>query len=828
MTLQYRRVVLYISGVFGSSLILWMALFSNISVYGQLSVNSSQNNDDKNLFITMLNLERIRNQIILTEKSLTVGDKDMAFVHAYIPHSVIFPSVKDQLNNISSQSVSQLESLLTDLPIRIKAGESVELQGKLQNDLRSIEQILDSILMQDLGQDVLSNKTVVANILVFLLRDAEQSYRLSNAVTSTNQQQDDKSSNQLFSKVDYENSQGLVNISMSNYEKIGSSLDDRRRQEIDAFFSQLENSIVQKASIESISQLVTAIERDLAEYLLSSSSNQGATTQIKNEHSQYFSTIRNLLSDVITEVSENSNYRAADKAAMTAYLDNYEYLEAPIERLNATLMEDIEVDMREELRNMLKEEQSPAAIQGFVDGILVKVSEAEQLLESESSLTSQNQTGAANTRQSPPGFADIEGLSQGFGTYTGERRQMGETEDPSKAAVRGDIDQIRIKLDESLSLYKQGKIQEALTTSRSAYLDSYEKVEIPLRPIDPDFTLDMEIKFAQLRNLLQSNAEYNQVLKKTSEIKSGLDESERLVSGTGVIAPTIAFSSSFSLIFREGLESALIIGAILTYLEDSRNERFKKYVYYGILIAAAATALTWFIAQYVIELSGASRELIEAIAGISAVAVLFWVSFWVLNKIETKKWIEFVKAKVWKATTTGSVMVFVMLSFFTVYREGFETVLFYQALFSFAKYMEWYVVAGMISGLAVIIGVAIVVRKIGKKLPLRVLFGLTMGIGAYMSIAFIGNAIREFQELGYISTTHLIGTVPRLDINLATMTGIHPTVETIVAQMILLSVYIIGSLYILVVQPRKKKAIEASRKSMADLEKRRSSSNLPD
>ena len=814
-------------GVFASSLILWMALFSNISAYGQLSVNSSQNNDDKNLFITMLNLERIRNQIILTEKSLTVGNKDMAFVHAYIPHSVIFPSVKDRLNNISSQSVTQLESLLTDLPISIKAGESVELQGKLQSDLRLIEQILDSISKQEVGQDVLSNKTVVANIVVFLLRDAEQSYRLSNAVTTTNQQQDDKSSNQQFSKVDYENSQGLVNISSSNYEKIGSSLDDRRRQEIDAFFSQLENSIVQKASIESISQLVTAIERDLAEYLSSSSSNQGATTQIKNEHSQYFSTIRNLLSDVITEVSENSNYKTADKAAMTAYLDNYEYLEAPIERLNATLMEDIEVDMREELRNMLKEEQSPAAIQGFVDGILVKVSEAEQLLESESSLAGQNQTGASSMTQSRPGFADIEGLSQGFGIYTGERRQMGETEDPSKAAVRGDIDQIRIKLDETLNLYKQGKIQEALTTSRSAYLDSYEKVEIPLRPIDPDFTLDMEIKFAELRNLIQSNAEYSQVLKKTSEIKSGLDESERLVSGTGVIAPTIAFSSSFSLIFREGLESALIIGAILTYLEASRNERFKKYVYYGILIAAAATALTWFIAQYIIELSGASRELIEAIAGISAVAVLFWVSFWVLNKIETKKWIEFVKAKVWKATTTGSVMVFVMLSFFTVYREGFETVLFYQAIFSFAKYMEWYVVAGMISGLAVIIGVAIVVRKIGKKLPLRVLFGLTMGIGAYMSIAFIGNAIREFQELGYISTTHLIGTVPRLDINLATMTGIHPTLETIVAQMILLSVYIIGSLYILVVQPRKKKAIEASRKSMADLEKRRGSVNLP-
>jgi len=355
--------------------------------------------------------------------------------------------------------------------------------------------------------------------------------------------------------------------------------------------------------------------------------------------------------------------------------------------------------------------------------------------------------------------------------------------------------------------------------SRSAYLDSYENIEIPLRPIDPDFTLEMEIKFAELRNLIQSDAPYEQVDAKVIEIRRGLDESERLVSGTGIVAPAIAFSTSFSIIFREGLESALIVGAILTYLEASRNERFKKYVYYGIVLAVAATAVTWFIAQFIIQISGASRELIEAIAGVSAVAVLFWVSFWILNKVETKKWIEFVKAKVWKATTTGSVMVFVMLSFFTVYREGFETVLFYQAMISFAKYMEWYVVAGLVVGLGVIIGVTFVVRKLGKKLPLRVLFGLTMGIGAYMSIAFMGNAVREFQEVGYISTTQLIGTVPRLDINTATMTGIHPTLETILAQVILLGVYLAGSLYVLVVQPRRNRAIESARKSRADFKK---------
>jgi high-affinity iron transporter len=98
-----------------------------------------------------------------------------------------------------------------------------------------------------------------------------------------------------------------------------------------------------------------------------------------------------------------------------------------------------------------------------------------------------------------------------------------------------------------------------------------------------------------------------------------------------------------------------------------------------------------------------------------------------------------------------------------------------------------------------------------------------MGIGAYMSIAFLGNAVREFQEVGYISTTHMIGTIPRLDINLATMTGIHPTLETVVAQFILLSVYIVGSLYVLIIQPRRKKKIETSRKSMADIERKKTS-----
>jgi high-affinity iron transporter len=767
---------------------------NSFSAYGQVLSNTDA-------LIVMVNIERIRTQLWLTEQSLDKGNAEMAFAHAFIPHTTTFPAIKDQLTKIAGeQSTNELESLLTDLPLRMRSGEYSE--EKTRESIGQIRGLLDEIAQQSVGPEFLSDKGMISQVVVFLLRDAVQSYTtISNASNGSGNENPQHN-------IEYENAVGLVHIARQNYQETLSSLiqDTRRKAEIESFFNELENSLAQRMDDESILRLTTAIERDLAEELSVSEGSESTS-----EHRQYFVTIRTLLANITSEVN-NGNYEQADQYAVTAYLDNYEYLEAPIEKHDPNLMLSIEVEMREELRSMIQARESPQSINAFVEGILVKLDQAEELLRNDPSFNQGSSPSSSSAL-----FADIEGLQAGFGTYAGERRDIGEAEDPAKAAVRSDIDTIRMQLDETLRLHKEGNYDGALITSRSAYLDSYESVEIPLRPIDPDFTLEMEIKFAELRNLIQAHAPYEQVEAKVVEIRRGLDESERLVSGTGILAPAIAFSTSFSIIFREGLESALIVGAILTYLEASRNAGFKKHVFYGIVIAIGATAVTWFIAQFIIEISGASRELIEAIAGVSAVAILFWVSFWVLNKIETKRWIEFVKAKVWKATTTGSLMVFVMLSFFTVYREGFETVLFYQAMLSYAKYMEWYIVAGFVLGLGVIVTTAIIVRKLGRRLPLRVLFALTMGIGAYMSIAFMGNAIREFQELGYISTTPLIGIVPRLDINMATMTGIHPTLESIVAQVILLAVYVVGSLYILIFKPRRQKRIEEARKSREDL-----------
>jgi high-affinity iron transporter len=817
--------------------------------------------NNTNAFIVFFNLQRIQTQLSLAQKALERGDNYMAFAHAYIPHSVIFPSIKNLVEHVDDKGLSatRLESALTDLPLMIKSTSPLDI---VRNTIVKDKNLLNSISDKIIEQVVKSDRTpIMLQTAMFLLGDAEKSYQLSKAGISSKNYHDGGGQNNKgilnreLTQVDYENAAGLVNTSRSIYRQISTSIgNNNKNSEIDLSFNQLDYLVRNQSNSQLVSRLIYSIEKNIQGQSvlipfpnpgLSNANTNNISSGPVNQYPQYFSTIRKLLQDLVINLNKG-DYISADRAAVSAYLDNFEYLEPPIEKHDSKLKSDIELGMREQLRQMIKEKMPYNKIASYVnDVIILKLDKAQAILKNDLSYTestmNQNNTllssittngnrmittatNPLTTSSAIAGingkpFADIQTLSKGFGIYTGERRNIGQASDASKLSVRNNIDHIRLSLEDMLKQYSKGSYDEAISTSRSAYLDSYENIEVPLRPINPDFTLDMEIKFAELRNLIQAKSSYEKVQDKAFEIRQGLDESERLVSGTGVIAPTIAFSTSFSIIFREGLESALIIGAILTYLEALRNERFKKHVFYGIAIAVSATAVTWFIAQYIIEISGVNRELIEAIAGISAVAVLFWVSFWVLNKVETKKWIEFVKAKVWKATTTGSVLVFVMLSFFTVYREGFETVLFYQAMLSFAKYMEFYVIAGLVLGLAIIVGVVFLIRKLGKKLPLRVLFGLTMGIGAYMSIAFMGNTIRSFQEAGYIPTTHMIGIIPRLDINLVKMTGIHPTLETTVAQILLLSIYLIGSLYILVLQPKRKKAIEISRKSMSDLER---------
>ncbi|MGQ0792287.1 MAG: FTR1 family iron permease [Nitrosopumilaceae archaeon] len=703
--------------------------------------------------ITKVGLELIQSSIVSGD--LKTAEKSSEFTSDFFGKQV------QVLRAVDSQTSDEIHVMLLDLHANILSQGDA---NQIKSEIETVNKLLDKIQNPDV-----KNEFVISNILSI----ADENYQVGI-------QENDEASYQIAKSLVY-SSKDLFVISPNNF-------DQRLRLELDSFFQDLINQVEQKTDFVIVGTVITAIQRDL----------MGTETVVLDQQNLY-NVIRDLYEQLLVALDSN-DYVRAEELATEAYLENFEYLEADIEIVDASLLYTLEINMREELRNMIKNHEDSQKISTFLEkSILPDLEKAEDLV--------------YQHKSSSPTSIGIEASA----ISDRDLKEIGDATEDEKSGVRNEIDFIRDSLESVMIYYQNGDYQAAYTAARTAYLDSYEFVEIPLRSIDPDFTLEVEFQFADLRNLIKEQAPFEDVQQAAVKIKRSLDESERLVTGTGAIAPAIAFSSSFSIIFREGLESVLILGAILSYLEASRNTKFKPYVYYGVILAIAATAVTWFIASYVIEISGANRELIEAVAALSATAVLFYVSFWILNKIETKKWIEFVKAKIWQATTTGGVMVFVMLSFFTVYREGFETVLFYQAMSSFAKYMEVYVSLGFVLGIISLLVVYYGMRRLGRKLPLRALFALTMGIGAYLSLAFLGNAIRELQTLDVISYTSLLGIMPRLDINLATMTGIYPTLETIIGQIILLGVYLSASFYVLFLRPRKEKQITAMRKSRGDI-----------
>ena len=701
----------------------------------------------------------------ITQTSLTLVEINLKDGNTETSKKFIDFASKQFSNNL--QELRQSDPNLTD-EIHISL---IDLQTKQINSDNRLEISSQIKKINDLLSTISEDTEYNPNVVVALLIIADQQY------------ENFESNGDEFS---YQVSLGFIERANQIF-YAGTDYDERQKIELESFFNDLFEQVKNKDSFSSIGTLISFIQRDLL--------GTDVLTAAGIDNSNLYNVIREMYGELLIEL-DNGNYDKAEEIGIEAYLENFEYLEPEIEIADAELLYQLEWDMREELRAMIKNKESPETIRTFlVDSIIPRLDIAEGKV---ADLKSQGVI-----------------IQEAFASKN--VKPMGSASEGQKGEVRDEIDFIREQLMATQIYYEQGDTQSAYASARTAYLDSYEYIEIPLRTIAPDFTLEVEFEFATLRNLINENAPVDEIDKAIIAIERSLDESERLVSGTGTIAPMIAFVSSFAIIFREGLESVLILGAIVTYLEASRNIKFKKYVHYGIVLAIGATAVTWFIASYVIEISGVNRELIEAVAALSATAILFYVSFWILNKIEHKRWMEFVKAKVFQASTTGGVMVFVLLSFFTVYREGFETVLFYQAMFGFAKYMELWVGLGFILGIVSLLAIYYGFRKLGKRLPLRVLFGLTMGIGAYLSIAFLGNAIREFQVLDYVPYTSMLGIIPRLDINVATMTGIYPTLETTIGQIVLLSVYVVASLYVLILRPRRQKALATMRKSRAQV-----------
>jgi high-affinity iron transporter len=368
---------------------------------------------------------------------------------------------------------------------------------------------------------------------------------------------------------------------------------------------------------------------------------------------------------------------------------------------------------------------------------------------------------------------------------------------------RAEIDKASTLVDQALEAYKAGDREKAYDLARDAYLKHYEFVEIPMRLRDPNTVLDTEFKFQRMRNDMRDGASVDQIRRDVAEVRAGLVASDRALADKGVAAPAVAFAFSFSILFREGIEAVLLIAILLGSLSAGSAQNYRRPLGWGVAAAVGATALTWLLTALVIDLAPVNREVLEAVTALLAVVVLVAVSFWLVSRLEHRRRQEFMRARVASAMAAGTTAAFVGLGFTAVYREGFETVLFYQALSLFAEGLDLWVVLGAVTAAIALGAAGYAILKAGKQLPLKPMLITGASILLLLSVAFAGNAVRSLQSADIVQATPV--SSPRLPVFLAELTGIHPTREGIALQVVMLLVFVLGAAYVFAWQPARRK-----------------------
>ena len=365
---------------------------------------------------------------------------------------------------------------------------------------------------------------------------------------------------------------------------------------------------------------------------------------------------------------------------------------------------------------------------------------------------------------------------------------------------------VRAQVDTVYALARTGD-PGASTRALDAYM-TFEQVERELRGRDAALAAELETDFAALRAAAGAGAG-PELDAARERLATGLDRAAAAL-GAG-LSRTNLFVQSFVIMLREGLEAILIVGALMTFLAKMGASDRRRHVHGGILAAIVASLLTALALETVFHLSAAHQEALEGATMVVATVVLFYVSYWLLSKMEVVKWTRFVKSKVQDAVTHGSALALGTAAFLAVYREGFETVLFYKALFISAGpgAAAAPVLAGMLAGFILLVGVYVAMNRFGVRLPLKPFFAVTSAFLYYMALVFAGTGIAELQEGGFVSLTPLAG-VPRVP-----AIGLHPTVETLTAQGLLVVLALVALVWTFVIEPRRAIAAERGRSGEA-------------
>jgi high-affinity iron transporter len=356
--------------------------------------------------------------------------------------------------------------------------------------------------------------------------------------------------------------------------------------------------------------------------------------------------------------------------------------------------------------------------------------------------------------------------------------------DAAQQSLQG-IPLARGRLQASLAAYRSGAKTEATQLALSAYLDGVEPVEAQLNTRDSALRARIETAMGAFRTALSNGAPVDVIVKQGGEVDGLLARAQDITAETAGDATTM-FLGAFTILVREGLEALLVVVALLAFLRKAERHEALRYVHAGWVLALVAGGITWAIASYAISISGAGRELTEGLSSLFAAVVLLSVGLWMHQKSIGGRWQAYLKEKMTAALDHRSAWFLFGLAFISVYREVFETILFYAALWNEGQ--QAWLLGGIAAGAVVLGVIAWALLRTSRRLPIGTFFSASSALIALLAIVLTGKGVAALQEAGWVAVT--IAPAPHVE-----LLGIYPTWQSLLAQLVIIVLLFVGFVY---------------------------------
>ena len=389
---------------------------------------------------------------------------------------------------------------------------------------------------------------------------------------------------------------------------------------------------------------------------------------------------------------------------------------------------------------------------------------------------------------------------------TAEERKKLDAAKKNSSKGKGDrtwsevANEMTVILDQAYEAAAAGKGDEGATLVHNAYYQYYEKLGFEknvMNAISGDRVSQVEYQFKMTRKTMRDGGSDKEIKQLVDDLKSWIVQDAAIldsgasgnVNGFTKLVTSSA-GQAFLILIREGLEALLVVAAVIAYLVKSGNKRFAKWIYLGVVAGLAGSGLVAVLFTFLFGGSGPIQEISEGVCALIATLMLLWTSNWMLNKSSVEAWNNYIRNKT-EAVVAGAqskvesgqglglgmVTSLAMLSFLAVFREGAETVIFYESIYSMSQDAHGMWVGGLTAA-AVLIVIFLILRFTSVKIPIGPFFLVTSILMAALVVIFAGGGIHALIEGDLIEGTYL-SIVPTND-----WIGLYPYVETIAAQVI--------------------------------------------